>query len=161
MNEMNEELQENARITELELREEVDLAHAKTLEVKKICHSISTLSNVQQPSSRRLWKHLDKYMYIHDLYKWKYNHWIEFKWGNFTYFHNVSSWNNNHTFPDFVKKILDFFQTRWLFLLKPFHLVDALWHICSRWLLKKLWQKEKLLIMRNFSICHNFFNSIK
>jgi len=33
MNEMNEELQENARVTELELREEVDLANAKTLEV--------------------------------------------------------------------------------------------------------------------------------
>ena len=33
MNEMNEELQENARETELELREEVDLANAKTLEV--------------------------------------------------------------------------------------------------------------------------------
>ena len=33
MNEMNEELQENARDTELELREEVDLANAKTLEV--------------------------------------------------------------------------------------------------------------------------------
>lgn len=34
MNEMNEELQENARVTELELREEVDLANAKTLEVR-------------------------------------------------------------------------------------------------------------------------------
>ena len=33
MNEMNEELQENARETELELREEVDLANSKTLEV--------------------------------------------------------------------------------------------------------------------------------
>lgn len=30
---MNEELQENARVTELELREEVDLSNAKTLEV--------------------------------------------------------------------------------------------------------------------------------
>ena len=34
MNEMNEELQENARDTELELREEVDLANAKTIEVE-------------------------------------------------------------------------------------------------------------------------------
>lgn len=35
MNDMNEELQENARETELELREEVDLMRAKTLEAKR------------------------------------------------------------------------------------------------------------------------------
>ena len=31
--------------------------------------------------------------------------------------------------------------------------------ICSRWLVKTLWQNEKLLMMSNFSFCHNVFNS--
>ena len=35
MNDMNEELQENARETELELREEVDLMRAKALEAQR------------------------------------------------------------------------------------------------------------------------------
>ena len=34
------------------------------------------------------------------------------------------------------------------------------WRICSRWLLKILWKKKKLLKMSNFSLCHNVFNSI-
>ena len=38
--------------------------------------------------------------------------------------------------------------------------VDAFWHLCSRWLLKTLWQKEKLLLTCNFSFCHNVFKSI-
>ena len=41
MNEMNEELQENARDTELELREEVDLANAKTIEAE-FCLALSS-----------------------------------------------------------------------------------------------------------------------
>ena len=35
MNDMNEELQENARETELELREEVDMMRAKVVEAKR------------------------------------------------------------------------------------------------------------------------------
>ena len=31
------------------------------------------------------------------------------------------------------------------------------WRFCSRWLLKTLWQKEKLFIKSNFSFCHNMF----
>ena len=38
-------------------------------------------------------------------------------------------------------------------------LTAAFWCICSRRLLKSLWQKKKLLIMINFSFCHNVFNS--
>ena len=35
--------------------------------------------------------------------------------------------------------------------------IDAFWCLCSRQLLKKLWQKEKLLIISNFSFCHKAF----
>ena len=33
-------------------------------------------------------------------------------------------------------------------------------HICSNRLLQTLWQKEKLLMMSNFTFCHNVFNCI-
>ena len=42
--------------------------------------------------------------------------------------------------------------------LNPLPHIDTFWCLCSRWLLKSLWQKEKLLIMSNFSICHNDIN---
>ncbi|XP_052269765.1 dynactin subunit 1-like isoform X2 [Dreissena polymorpha] len=49
MNEMNEELQENARVTELELREEVDLSHAKTIEaVRKLEAMQETISDYEK-----------------------------------------------------------------------------------------------------------------
>ncbi|KAL4231416.1 Dynactin subunit 1 [Mactra antiquata] len=49
MNDMNEELQENARATELELREEVDLANAKTLEAeRKLEASQETMSDYEK-----------------------------------------------------------------------------------------------------------------
>ena len=50
----------------------------------------------------------------------------------------------------------------WIWLhhvFNPFPLVDAFWHISNSWFLKTLWQKENLLIMINFSFCHNVFNS--
>ena len=34
---------------------------------------------------------------------------------------------------------------------------DSFWCLCSRRLLKTLWQKQKLLMMSNFFFCHNFF----
>ena len=40
------------------------------------------------------------------------------------------------------------------------HTYALLW-LCCRQLLKTLWQKEKLLIMSNFSFCHNVFNSFQ
>ncbi|XP_052772029.1 dynactin subunit 1-like isoform X2 [Mya arenaria] len=53
MNEMNEELQENARVTELELREEVDLAHAKTLEaVRKLEATQESMSDYEKTISK-------------------------------------------------------------------------------------------------------------
>ena len=39
----------------------------------------------------------------------------------------------------------------------PTYSIDAFWHLCSRWILKIWWKKEKLLIMYNFSFRHNFF----
>ncbi|XP_053407314.1 dynactin subunit 1-like isoform X3 [Mercenaria mercenaria] len=49
MNEMNEELQENARVTELELREEVDLANAKTMEaVRKLEATQESMSDYEK-----------------------------------------------------------------------------------------------------------------
>ena len=44
-----------------------------------------------------------------------------------------------------------------LFWFKIVQDVDTFWCFCSRWLLNALWQKEKLLIMRNFCFCHNGF----
>ena len=43
---------------------------------------------------------------------------------------------------------------------KPFPVTDSVWRLCSRWILKTIWQKEKLLIISIFSFCHNMFNSI-
>ena len=43
-------------------------------------------------------------------------------------------------------------------LVNPFPLIDTFWCLCSRRLLKTLWQKEKLLKTSNFSLCHNVFN---
>ena len=43
--------------------------------------------------------------------------------------------------------------------LNPFPHIDAFWRHCNRRLLKTLRQKKKLLIMSNFSFCHNVFNS--
>ena len=43
----------------------------------------------------------------------------------------------------------------------PYPHTDVFWRLCSRRLLKTLWQKEKLLITSNFSFCHNVFNSIE
>ena len=45
--------------------------------------------------------------------------------------------------------------------LNTFPHTDTFWRLCSRRPLKTLWQKEKLLILSNFSICHNAFNSIQ
>ena len=36
-----------------------------------------------------------------------------------------------------------------------------LWCLCSQWLFKTLWQKEKFLIISNFSFNHNVFNSFQ
>ena len=48
----------------------------------------------------------------------------------------------------------------WCFLnFNTFPHTDAFWRLCSRPLWKTLWQKEKLLMMSNFSLCHNVFNS--
>ena len=43
----------------------------------------------------------------------------------------------------------------------PFPQTDAFWSLCPRRILKTLWQKEKLLMMSNFSFCNNVFNSIQ
>ena len=32
---------------------------------------------------------------------------------------------------------------------------NIFWHLCSRKILQKLWRKEKVLIISNFSLCHN------
>ena len=42
----------------------------------------------------------------------------------------------------------------------PFLHIDTYSRLCSRWLLKSLWQNEKLLIMSNFTIFPNDFNII-
>ena len=39
----------------------------------------------------------------------------------------------------------------------PLPTTDAFSHLCRQFL-KTLWQKKKLLIMSNFSCCHNVFN---
>ena len=41
--------------------------------------------------------------------------------------------------------------------LDPFPHADAFSPPVSDYLLKTLWQKEKLLMMSNFSVCHNVF----
>ena len=38
---------------------------------------------------------------------------------------------------------------------------DTFWNICSRRLLKTLWQKEKFINTSNSSFCHNVFNYLK
>ena len=45
-----------------------------------------------------------------------------------------------------------------LWFLNPFPHQDAFWGLCSRRLLKILWQKEKLPKTWNFSFCHNVLN---
>ena len=40
----------------------------------------------------------------------------------------------------------------------PFPHIYPFWHLCSRHLLKRLWQMEKLLKISNFSIATMFFN---
>ena len=42
----------------------------------------------------------------------------------------------------------------------PFPHIDTFWTLCSRRLLKTAWLKEKILKTSNFSIDHNFYNSI-
>ena len=39
--------------------------------------------------------------------------------------------------------------------------MESRWCLCSRRLLKTFWQKVKLLIMSNFSFCHNIFTVFK
>ena len=43
-------------------------------------------------------------------------------------------------------------------LFYPFPDIDAFWCLSSKWLLKSSWHKKKLLLMSNFSICHNDLN---
>ena len=44
--------------------------------------------------------------------------------------------------------------------LNPFPHIDAFWRLCSRRLLKTLWQEEKYHII-SFFFCHDFFNFIQ
>ena len=46
--------------------------------------------------------------------------------------------------------------TNMILFINPVPLSDRLWCIYSRHLLKRWWQNEKLLMMSNFSFCHNF-----
>ena len=49
----------------------------------------------------------------------------------------------------------------WMFKVFPHVYTNTLLPLCSKQLLKSLWQKEKLLTMNNFSICHNVLNFIQ
>ena len=80
-----------------------------------------------------------------------------FKTGKISFSHNIfNSRNKNQAsiFQDVNSVLLIFIH--WSF--NPFPYIDAFWHLCNRRLLKLLWQKKKLLMMSNFSICHNDFN---
>ena len=48
---------------------------------------------------------------------------------------------------------------RFVCFVNPFPHIGAFWCLCSRQLLKTLWQMEKLFIMCNFFFCHNVFRS--
>ena len=58
MNEMNEELQENARETELELREEVDLVRAKALEAQRQTEAANAVVADYQASRKTCFQNL-------------------------------------------------------------------------------------------------------
>ena len=55
------------------------------------------------------------------------------------------------------KSVLKLKPINCLCIINPFPHIDIFRLICSRWLLKTLWQKVKLLIMCNFIFCHNIF----
>ena len=63
-------------------------------------------------------------------------------------------------FSNFQWKLPSFHQNELSIPVNLFPHTDAFWCLCSKCLLKTLWQKEKLLIMSNFFFCNDVFNSI-
>ena len=48
-----------------------------------------------------------------------------------------------------------------LYIFNPFPHKNAFWRLCSKWSLKTLWQKEKMLKTSNFPFCDSVFNSFQ
>ena len=118
-----------------------------------MCRTYLILSHIRQICSRRLWKCLLKN--IEHLFKCRYNYCKKLKrmWQKEKLL-VLSRCFQKSSAADMLKCVYS-----WERVNSFLHSV-AFWHIGSRRLLKTLWEMEKLHIMRNFSSCHNVFNSI-
>ena len=70
---------------------------------------------------------------------------------------NDRHWNiNKKLITSYLRCILQICMHSWL---NSFPHTDAFWHLCSRWLLKTLWQKKKLLKTSKFLFRYNVFKN--